>query len=87
MTERNSQPTLSSGTKNGRLISFGIGLGVMFGRILKREDQIWESERWILLVRAYAGLLLWPFFLGLVYDLWWPKSWWPKKRSMRRRQT
>jgi hypothetical protein len=87
MTERNNQPTLSSGTKNGLLISFGIGLGVMFGRILKREDQIWESEHWILLVRAYAGLLLWPFFLGPSLRPLVAKELVAKKRSMRRRQT
>jgi hypothetical protein len=79
MTERNNQPVLSSGIKNGLLVSFGIGLGVMFGRILERGDWIWESEHWIVLVRAYAGLLLGPFLIGLFYDIWWPKSWWPKR--------
>jgi hypothetical protein len=75
MTEREPTP----GIKNGLLVSFGIGLGLIVGRILQRGDQIWETDHWIILVRAYAGLLLGPFLLGLVYDLWWPKSWWPKR--------
>ena len=61
MTEHNIQPT---GTKKGLLVSFGIGLGVMFGRILESEDWLWETEHWITVVRGYVASCCGRYFLA-----------------------